>query len=62
MNEDIKKDGATARALGKRLLQNPYLKSNQMPSETGESAQEWQAKHDQWELGWRIEDAIRGGK
>ncbi|TAX57099.1 hypothetical protein ELI01_18635 [Rhizobium leguminosarum] len=59
MSEEIQKRGANARALGKSVFDNPFLKSEEMPRATGETIEEWQAKHDAWELGWRMENAMR---
>lgn len=55
----IQKRGANARALGMSQLDNPFLKSDAMPAATGENIWHWQEKHDLWDLGWHLEDAIR---
>lgn len=60
MNEDIQKQGATARAMDKTFFENPYLKRENLPAATGETVQQWQAKHDAWHLGWHVENAMRG--
>jgi hypothetical protein len=59
--EQIQKDGANARALGRDLVSNPYYVASGMPSATGERLEEWHAKAVAWEAGWRAEDLIRGG-
>jgi hypothetical protein len=55
------KDGASARALGRNLLSNPYYVADEMPSVTGEKLEEWHTKAVAWEVGWRAEDSIRSG-
>lgn len=60
MKDDIQKQGATARAMGKSFLDNPFLQRYKLPASTGETAEEWQVKHDAWHLGWTVENAIRG--
>ena len=59
--EQAGKDGASARALGRDLLSNPYYAAKGMPSVTGEKLEEWHAKAVAWEVGWRAEDSIRAG-
>lgn len=59
--EQAGKDGASARALGRDLLSNPYYAANGMPSVTGEKLEEWHAKAVAWEVGWRAEDSSRAG-
>lgn len=58
-HESIQRAGANARALGRDLLANPYYGSGNVPATTGESAKEWQAKVQAWEIGWRAEDLAR---
>lgn len=60
MNEDIQKQGATARAMGKSFIDNPYLQHEKLPAATGETIEQWQVKHDAWHLGWTVENAMRG--
>jgi hypothetical protein len=57
--EQAEKDGASARALGRDLLSNPYYLASGMPSVTGEKLEEWHAKAVAWEVGWRAEDSSR---
>ena len=59
--EQAQKDGASARALGRDLLSNPYYLASGMPSVTGEKLEEWHAKAVAWEVGWRAEDLNRAG-
>ena len=59
--EQAQKDGASARALGRNLLSNPYYLASGMPSVTGEKLEEWHAKAVAWEVGWRAEDLNRAG-
>jgi hypothetical protein len=59
--EQAEKDGASARALGRDLLSNPYYLASGMPSVTGEKLEEWHAKAVAWEVGWRAEDLSRAG-
>lgn len=61
MHEDIQKAGANARAHGFGEANNPYYQTENLPATTGETAAEWEAKATAWELGWRMEDAIRNG-
>jgi hypothetical protein len=56
---DLQKQGANARALGRSVFDNPYLKAENLPVKTGETVEEWSAKNAAWELGWRMEDAMR---
>jgi hypothetical protein len=58
-HERIQKAGANARAGRLSLLRNPYLESANMPATTGDSLEEWQAKVNDWEIGWRAEDLLR---
>jgi hypothetical protein len=60
--EQAEKDGASARALGRDLLSNPYYAAKGMPSVTGEKLEEWHAKAVAWEVGWRAEDSVHAGK
>lgn len=59
--EQAQNDGASARALGRDLLSNPYYLASGMPSVTGEKLEEWHAKAVAWEVGWRAEDLNRAG-
>jgi hypothetical protein len=59
--EQAEKDGASARALGRDLLTNPYYVAGGMPSVTGEKLEAWHAKAVAWEVGWRAEDSARAG-
>lgn len=59
MLESVQQAGANARALGLVELDNPYYKSENIPAATGETIEQWSAKHDAWELGWLMEDAMR---
>jgi hypothetical protein len=60
LHNALEKDGARARALGRSQFDNPFLKSENMPAATGHSLEEWNAKRDAWQMGWTIEDAMRG--
>jgi hypothetical protein len=59
MSEKIQLHGANARARGESYMDNPYLKSANMPAKTGETIEEWAAKQEAWALGWQMEDMIR---
>jgi hypothetical protein len=59
--EQVQKDGANARALGRDLLTNPYYVASGMPSVTGERLEEWHAKAVAWAAGWHAEDLVRAG-
>lgn len=56
---EIQLFGANARARGESYFDNPYLKTEALPAYSGLSVQEWSRRHDLWELGWRMEDAMR---
>lgn len=60
MSDEIQKQGANARAHGLSRYDNPFLKSTALPATTGETMEVWVAKHDAWNLGWTMEDAMRG--
>ncbi len=62
VDQAIVKRGANARAYGLTVFDNPYLKADQCPAATGETLEQWQAKHSAWEFGWRMEDAIASGE
>lgn len=57
--QQLQKQGAEARALGRSRSDNPFYQPALMPSTTGDSVPDWCAKVDAWELGWKIEDAMR---
>lgn len=56
---ELQKQGANARALGCSVFHNPFLRAYKLPAQTGDTAEEWSAKHDAWEHGWRMEDAMK---
>jgi hypothetical protein len=58
---DLQRQGANARAAGLDQLHCPFYAAAQMPAVTGETAEAWVAKVDAWTIGWRMEDAMRGG-
>jgi hypothetical protein len=58
--EQIQKAGANARALGRDRYSNPYYKVEHMPVNTGQTYEKWQADIDAWDLGWQMEDALKG--
>lgn len=58
-DEQIQKDGANARALGRSFLDNPHLRRENMPVATGETIEAWARKERLWNLGWEMENAIR---
>jgi len=53
---EIQRKGALANALGRPLFDNPFYKSEALPTATGEPILMWEAKCDAWELGWRINE------
>jgi hypothetical protein len=55
----LQRSGAEARALGRTFLDNPLLRSEAMPTATGDRTAEWLRKHDAWHLGWTAENAMR---
>lgn len=59
-HEALQKAGANSRALGQSEIANPFLDPRNMPRATGDSVEDWQAKHDAWALGWKAEDLMRG--
>lgn len=58
---ELQRQGASARALGKEVFDNPFYETAAMPAKTGESIPDWEAKALAWDLGWRCEDLIRCG-
>ncbi len=60
MNEEIQLAGANARAAGTPNARNPYFAWDELPAATGETVEQWNAKVAAWDLGWRMEDAMRG--
>jgi hypothetical protein len=56
LHDALQRDGARARALGRTAFDNPYLKPENMPAQTGETEDLWNAKRDAWQMGWTIED------
>ena len=59
MEIEIQRLGATARAMGKSEIDNPYFAPDAVPAATGEAVESWAGKVEQWQLGWAIEDSIR---
>lgn len=59
-DEELQKQGARCRAAGGQEFNCPLYKEENMPAKTGESVEIWQAKVDQWLIGFRAEDAMRG--
>ncbi|PZM16785.1 CrpP-related protein [Rhizobium tubonense] len=53
---DIERMGATARANGNSLTDNPFLSDAKEPAST---IADWEARRDTWILGWTLEDAFR---
>lgn len=60
-SQRLQKDGATARALGKSEIDNPFYRPENCPAATGEATPEWEAKASAWRVGWLIEHEMRGG-
>lgn len=60
--EELHRRGANARAAALSALDNPFYKAEAMPAATGESVERWLPKVQAWDLGWQIEDAIRGAQ
>lgn len=58
MTTDIQRDGAIARALGKTEADNPYFKAENLPKVTGETPEQWSAKANAWDRGWKLGDAL----
>lgn len=56
---EIQKAGAVARAGGRSMFDNPYLKLENMPVSTGEPIAEWARRERAWNLGWEMENAMR---
>jgi hypothetical protein len=61
MYENIQRDGADAAREGKSLLDCPFFKAAAMPHHTGEPIDQWHARVDAWEAGWRIASLVRTG-
>lgn len=57
--EDLQKAGANARAQGRSVFDNPFLKSENCPAHTGDTIKEWERKERAWNLGWEMENAMR---
>lgn len=61
VSNELQLQGANACALGRSRFDNPFTKhAKMMPGATGETIAEWTEKIEAWELGWAMEDAIRG--
>jgi hypothetical protein len=59
MSTDTQKAGANARASGASFLDNPFYQPKSMPAATGQNIRDWEVNALAWEIGWRVEDAIR---
>ena len=55
----LQKRGAEARAQGRSIFDNPFYASDMVPAISGDDILEWQNKVEAWNLGWKIEDAVR---
>lgn len=61
MNEnEIQSHGANARARGESMFSNPYHQPPRLPGDKEKSPEDWQRLGNLWELGWRMEDMMRG--
>lgn len=58
-DEELQKQGANARALGRSVFDNPLYAAAKMPAVTGEGVDEWARKEQLWRTGWEMENAIR---
>lgn len=52
--------GANSRALGSDELDNPWLKQENTPKQTGMALEDYSKLHDAWATGWKMENAMRG--
>ena len=60
LSENLQLDGANACAIGlSSKLDNPFYKPENMPAQTGESLEDWQAKAEAWNLGFEMDNSIR---
>jgi hypothetical protein len=53
----LRKAGAEARASGVSFMENPFLRHEALPGNSGERFEHWKDKHDAWDMGWKAEDA-----
>jgi hypothetical protein len=58
---EIQQAGANAKALGASIFDNPYLKSDALPANSGDTPEQWEAKRLNWEIGYRAEELMRDG-
>jgi hypothetical protein len=59
LHEALQQQGAIAKALGRSQIDNPFLKTENMPAATGELIEIWNAKRDAWQMGYTIESMMR---
>lgn len=52
----IEQSGANASQARHSWQANPYLRRENMPSQTGESFHDWSRKHDAWQSGFERDD------
>lgn len=55
----IQRNGANAKARGESVFDNPYLRQPALPAYSGDTAEEWDTKRLNWEIGYRVEELIR---
>lgn len=61
-DNEIIQAGANARASGQSMFDNPYLRSEELPAQSGISLEVWQSRHDAWHHGYEMEDMVRMNK
>jgi hypothetical protein len=57
--QQLQRDGAAARALGASFLDCPLYRSDGVPAATGDPIEVWNSKVAAWQLGWKLEHAMR---
>jgi hypothetical protein len=55
----IQRFGANAKAQGRSIFDNPYLKKSALPAFSGDTPEQWEAKRAAWEIGYRVEELMR---
>jgi hypothetical protein len=54
----IQQAGANAKASGRSIFDNPYLKTAALPAHSGDTPEWWEAKRLNWEIGYRAEELM----
>lgn len=59
MTNKVFNAGIIARSQGKSFLDNPFLKTENLPAQTGQSVESWNEKAQAWRDGWECENLLR---